>query len=316
MKRKTRRGGFTLAELLIVVAIIGVLTSLAIVVYADQLEKARHTNDMSTMRAAKQALVMASMDGLIQADGKTRYYYNPSAGEVSTNIPEEGYGKSWTNSKDWWTGEGSSIGTPNVDGKHPARLSMTVSSEGKVNYYWCGAYGGLAVSSAEEFMSLSQEERLERDLLLLNSLQDVMRSMTYGELYEMLMDPNGGKYKSGLRLERGSDGNICVVLSYSNVDKNGNTTKYANGTNIFLESVFQSAGYDTSVGAENTYLINSVTGATQTIWCDLKITANQLKNMNSSDPRWNQCAADVFTYVKSGGLKTPEELRYANRNDN
>ena len=165
MKRKTRRGGFTLAELLIVVAIIGVLTSLAIVVYADQLEKARHTNDMSTMRAAKQALVMASMDGLIQADGKTRYYYNPSAGEVSTNIPEEGYGKSWTNSKDWWTGEGSSIGTPNVDGKHPARLSMTVSSEGKVNYYWCGAYGGLAVSSAEEFMSLSQEERLERDLL-------------------------------------------------------------------------------------------------------------------------------------------------------
>ena len=47
-----KSSGFTLAELLIVVAIIAVLVAIAIPVFTGQLEKAREATDMSSFRAA------------------------------------------------------------------------------------------------------------------------------------------------------------------------------------------------------------------------------------------------------------------------
>ena len=49
---KKNNKGFTLAELLIVVAIIAVLVAIAIPVFTTQLEKAREATDMSNLRAA------------------------------------------------------------------------------------------------------------------------------------------------------------------------------------------------------------------------------------------------------------------------
>ncbi len=49
---KKNNKGFTLAELLIVVAIIAVLTAIAIPVFTTQLEKSREATDMSNLRAA------------------------------------------------------------------------------------------------------------------------------------------------------------------------------------------------------------------------------------------------------------------------
>ena len=46
------RKGFTLAELLIVVAIIGVLVAIAIPVFTSQLEKSREATDLANVRAA------------------------------------------------------------------------------------------------------------------------------------------------------------------------------------------------------------------------------------------------------------------------
>ena len=56
---KKNNKGFTLAELLIVVAIIAVLTAIAIPVFTTQLEKSREATDMSNLRAAY-AEVMAN----------------------------------------------------------------------------------------------------------------------------------------------------------------------------------------------------------------------------------------------------------------
>ncbi len=55
---KTNKKGFTLAELLIVVAIIAVLVAIAIPVFTSQLEKAREATDAANIRA-KYAELMA-----------------------------------------------------------------------------------------------------------------------------------------------------------------------------------------------------------------------------------------------------------------
>ncbi len=49
---KKNRKGFTLAELLIVVAIIAVLVAIAIPVFTTQLERSREATDISNVRAA------------------------------------------------------------------------------------------------------------------------------------------------------------------------------------------------------------------------------------------------------------------------
>ena len=51
MKKKwTKSNGFTLAELLIVVAIIAVLVAISIPIFTSQLEKAREATDLSDVR--------------------------------------------------------------------------------------------------------------------------------------------------------------------------------------------------------------------------------------------------------------------------
>lgn len=50
--KKTNKKGFTLAELLVVVAIIAVLVAIAIPIFTSQLEKAREATDAANLRAA------------------------------------------------------------------------------------------------------------------------------------------------------------------------------------------------------------------------------------------------------------------------
>ena len=61
MRRKNK--GFTLAELLIVVAIIGVLVAVAIPVFNSQLEKSRQSTDLSNLRGAYAAAKVAELSG-------------------------------------------------------------------------------------------------------------------------------------------------------------------------------------------------------------------------------------------------------------
>ena len=50
--KKNNKKGFTLAELLIVVAIIAVLVAIAIPVFTNQLEKSRESTDIANVRGA------------------------------------------------------------------------------------------------------------------------------------------------------------------------------------------------------------------------------------------------------------------------
>ena len=52
MEKKRNNKGFTLAELLIVVAIIAVLVAISIPIFSAQLEKAREATDLANLRSA------------------------------------------------------------------------------------------------------------------------------------------------------------------------------------------------------------------------------------------------------------------------
>lgn len=58
--------GFTLAELLIVVAIIGVLVAISIPIFSGQLEKSRRAVDLATARNIRATLSAAVNDGTIE----------------------------------------------------------------------------------------------------------------------------------------------------------------------------------------------------------------------------------------------------------
>ena len=61
MKKMNNKKGFTLAEVLIVVAIIAVLTAIAIPVFTAQLEKSREATDMANIRGAYAEVAAASI---------------------------------------------------------------------------------------------------------------------------------------------------------------------------------------------------------------------------------------------------------------
>ncbi len=71
MFKKINKKGFTLAELLIVVAIIGVLVAISIPIFTAQLEKSREATDLANLRSAYAAGTAALLDGSYETDSTT-----------------------------------------------------------------------------------------------------------------------------------------------------------------------------------------------------------------------------------------------------
>lgn len=61
--KKMNNKGFTLMEMLIVVAIIAVLVAIAIPVFTNQLEKAREATDMANIRSAYAEVMACALTG-------------------------------------------------------------------------------------------------------------------------------------------------------------------------------------------------------------------------------------------------------------
>ena len=70
MKMRRFKKGFTLAELLIFIAIIAVLVAISIPIFSSQLEKSRRAVDLHTARAIESVLANAVNDGILAGDGK------------------------------------------------------------------------------------------------------------------------------------------------------------------------------------------------------------------------------------------------------
>lgn len=78
---RENKKGFTLAELLVVVAIVAILVAISVPIFTTQLGKARRATNQANMRAAKVAAISQYLtDG---HDGEKTYVYSIEAGTVT-----------------------------------------------------------------------------------------------------------------------------------------------------------------------------------------------------------------------------------------
>lgn len=121
--------GFTLIEMLIVVAIIAILIAVSIPLVSSALEKARESTDASNERAFKAELTICYLTGLSateKLDSTKTYAYNATDGKVvadGTGIKPYGQGTSAAGGVD------SSDNTTNI-------LFGTVTADGTVYMKW------------------------------------------------------------------------------------------------------------------------------------------------------------------------------------
>lgn len=102
LSTKLNKKGFTLAELLVVVAILAILVAVSIPIFTGKLNEAKKTTDEANMRAAKAAAVTEYLqDDANDTATEKIYYYNAKDGNVTSdgNVAKEiaGYSQSSAN---------------------------------------------------------------------------------------------------------------------------------------------------------------------------------------------------------------------------
>ncbi len=80
-KIRGNKKGFTLAELLVVVAIVGILVAISIPVFTAQLSKARKATNLANLRAAKAAAVAEYLTS--ESEGTKNYNYDIATGKAT-----------------------------------------------------------------------------------------------------------------------------------------------------------------------------------------------------------------------------------------
>ena len=131
-KNKNKERGFTIVELLIVVAIIGVLAAISVPVFTGQLEKSREAADIANVRAAYAELMVKVAD----TDGNTDAItvgLNQKLSGWQTKLPITigGVAFNGTNTDNW-------IGTPGNNGT----CEVSYDKDKGAIFNWSGGSGG------------------------------------------------------------------------------------------------------------------------------------------------------------------------------
>ena len=154
MKRKIKSAkGFTLAELLIVVAIIAVLVAIGIPIFTSQLEKSREAVDLSDVRSAYAEVMMAAITGdttAIYTKDANQKIYNQAGNVYSITVKplkqkQDGWqtalpitigGVSSTDNVHW-------VGTPGANGECVITyIPPAGAADEAVKFTWSGGTGG------------------------------------------------------------------------------------------------------------------------------------------------------------------------------
>ena len=110
--KKTNKKGFTLAELLIVVAIIAVLVAIAIPIFTSQLEKSKEATDVANIRAAYAEVMAKAIE-------------NPDKDYTAT-VEKKQSQDNWQNAAD--------IAGVKIAGNGSSEINSTAATEVKFNH--------------------------------------------------------------------------------------------------------------------------------------------------------------------------------------
>lgn len=135
LKKKLNRKGFTLAELLVVVAILGILVAISVPLFTSRMEAAKTSTDQANVRAAK-----AAAAAVLLSDQETKtMYYDAENGKLVEAKPTAGYGKSTK------ADESGAKGTPNgnilqvIITAATADSGNTAGQDGTIELEWVAA---------------------------------------------------------------------------------------------------------------------------------------------------------------------------------
>lgn len=88
MKKSNK--GFTLMEMLIVIAIIAILIAIAIPTFTSALERSRQKTDLSNARSLKSLVIAQYMSGDLDIDADNTAFYLKNGGQAVTTTASEG----------------------------------------------------------------------------------------------------------------------------------------------------------------------------------------------------------------------------------
>lgn len=129
-KKLKKTGGFTLIEMLIVVAIIAILVAVSIPMVNASLTKAKVATDDANERAAKAAAIAEYLlDDTNLGTAKT-YCYNADSGKAITPVPDP------DNTPDYGQGSEQGENSLSTSGDRTGHIHVIINANGEAEVTW------------------------------------------------------------------------------------------------------------------------------------------------------------------------------------